>query len=370
MNENLIQLIFSSFSLYDLNTHFDRCKNKTITHARLNILSYDSIFKSMGKSKLTFAEENKELLQSIILPNNVLMSTSKNGSIRFWNIKSGIPIKTLKAEGRIFKSTILPNGNIIACLYDCKIQIWDSYREDFNRVIKIDGYRSFIEVLFLSNGDIVCNAEPGCLIILDSKDNYQCSRILDKRDDGYIDPLFNLSSKLFATKPVNTIKIYDIFNDYKSTIIQDVTMPSISVNNLLFFTFIDITILDINDNHKRIYCLKGHRDVILDLLFIEKDSLLLSGSLDGSIKVWDADSSYKCVKTISTEGYLIRKLLFLKCKYFAASATDNRIRIWDLVNFICIVALEHNFKLMHFELLEDDRILSYSFNGNILIWSY
>jgi WD40 repeat protein len=46
------------------------------------------------------------------------------------------------------------------------------------------------------------------------------------------------------------------------------------------------------------YCLhrlKGHNNDVSDLLYIDKAYLLLSGSYDYTIKVWDANNSFNCI---------------------------------------------------------------------------
>jgi hypothetical protein len=91
-NQNLIKLIFSSFALYDLQTQFHELKNKIINMTRFKILSYDKIFKSMGRSKVIFTEVDNRILPPAILPSGSLLSASRDGIIRFWDKDKGIYI--------------------------------------------------------------------------------------------------------------------------------------------------------------------------------------------------------------------------------------------------------------------------------------
>jgi WD40 repeat protein len=77
---------------------FDMIKNKIINQIRLNILSYEKIFKSMGRSKLIFVKENKSIIRPVMLPSGNLLTASKDKTIRFWDLKSGLIIKTLTSE--------------------------------------------------------------------------------------------------------------------------------------------------------------------------------------------------------------------------------------------------------------------------------
>jgi hypothetical protein len=90
-NENLIGLIFRSFTLYDLQAQFDKLKNKMINQIRLKTLSYDKMFKSMGRSKVIFTEVNEDMFPfaPVLLPNGNVLIASRDGSIRFWDSRSG-----------------------------------------------------------------------------------------------------------------------------------------------------------------------------------------------------------------------------------------------------------------------------------------
>jgi WD40 repeat protein len=236
-------------------------------------------------------------------------------------------------------------------------------------------FDTLYHLLFLSNGDVACiSAQIGCtnLIILSLKDDYQSNRILDNYEEPYIENVRNISNNLFyslSSEPT-ALKIYDICKDYRCVYtIEEEFYPSMVINNMLFITNKDIRILNINNEYKCLHCLDGHSEFVVHLLFIEKYRLLLSGSKDHTIKFWDANNNYCCIRTMDVDGSFM-EFLFAKNGYFAAVINDNEIRIWDSVSLKCINTLEHDYILTHVELLEDNRILSYSFDGNILIWNY
>jgi WD40 repeat protein len=370
-NENLLKLIFCSYTLYDLQTQSHILKNRIINKVRLNILNYDKIFKSMGRSKLIISEVNQVLVRAVILPNGNLLSASEDKTIRFWDMKRGLCIKNLTAKGEILRLAVLQNGIILAYLYDGTFQIWNDYGEGSTRVMENNCFKT--KPLFLSNGDVaVFSRQNDCfnLKILSFKDDYQSIRILGN-DEGYMVDVRNKTNNLFCFMSFEpeALKIYDICKDYRCVYaIEEVLIPTIVINNMLFITNNDIRILDIDNEYKCMHCLKGHSDFIKDLLFVEKSRLLLSGAKDG-IKVWDADNNYCCIRTVDTDG-VFGKFLFTKSGYFAATFDESKISIWDSVSFECINTLEHDFGLTYFEFLEDNRILSYAFEGNIFIWSY
>jgi WD40 repeat protein len=263
----------------------------------------------------------------------------------------------------------------MAYLYNGKVQVWNNYGEGLIRTIGVNGYIVLSEVLFLSNGDIVGIEDDysvsSSLIIFGMKDNYQSSKILVKNETGHEEVARHILNNLFYYLSLvpDKLQIYDIYNDYKCILtIEEELKPKILINNMLFITHFDIMILDIAKDCKCLYRLKGHIKSITDLLFIDKNQLLLSGSYDCTIKVWDANNNYNCMRTIGTSDYNLHKFSILKNGYFAkVFYGNNTIMIWDSINFKCVNTLDHDFCSNYIKLLEDNRVLSCSFHGNILI---
>jgi len=104
-------------------------------------------------------------------------------------------------------------------------------------------------------------------------------------------------------------------------------------------------VIKIWDTNKKILIkkLKGHIRPINTLLFInETDPLLISGSEDKTIKVWNLnilDEDESCIKTITTHS---KPVSFL-CKFgkgkFCSTGFDGVINIWKLKNFDCEISL-------------------------------
>jgi hypothetical protein len=116
-------------------------------------------------------------------------------------------------------------------LYNNKFQIWTNNGEGSSRVITVKDYNSFYQLLFLPNGDIACitgsNNDCVCLLIFYLEDNYERSRILDKREEGYADnSILNLSDNLFyfLSSESDVLKIYVINNDYKCVYMIEVEL--------------------------------------------------------------------------------------------------------------------------------------------------
>ncbi|KAH8600776.1 quinon protein alcohol dehydrogenase-like superfamily [Bisporella sp. PMI_857] len=82
--------------------------------------------------------------------------------------------------------------------------------------------------------------------------------------------------------------------------------------------------------------LGGHTDIVNTVKFLPNSSgVLLSGSVDKTVRVWKRSSSenYSCVQTISDHGSSINCLAVASgASIFATGSADSTIKIWSLDN--------------------------------------
>jgi WD40 repeat protein len=114
--------------------------------------------------------------------------------------------------------------------------------------------------------------------------------------------------------------------------------------------------------------LTGHSEYIYALLYLTNNNTLLSGSFDGTIKIWECNN-YLCIKTIFAHDEGVKCFAKLSNGYFASGSYDKKIKIWDIMNCQCIATLEgHDIGVITLLSLKDKRLVSGSFYGEIIIW--
>lgn len=93
-----------------------------------------------------------------------------------------------------------------------------------------------------------------------------------------------------------------------------------------------ITVLDLDLNGKRDF--KGHEISVFTLHYHPQMPILMSGSRDAKIKLWDTDHEYKLVGEIVGHMYAINHIEFSPDnQHFVTCSMDKSIKVWDANEF-------------------------------------
>jgi WD40 repeat protein len=341
-NQNLLKSIFESFHLVSIQHLITKIiKNKLITSKLLNILSYDKIFKSMGRDK-TILEGHEDSLKSLaLLPDGTLLSADYS-MLKFWNPVNGKCIGTVKEHIIIRCVILLPEWKLAISLSSgIKIRLAkDEYQ--CIRNINLEGCYDYFTLLLLNNRNLLCCVYKNTstnFMVLDSSNDYLCIKDFQAHSK-LTTQLANLSVSKFASVSYqDSINLWDIDNDYK----------------LL----------------KR---LDGHTDWVNALCFCAKDNVLLSGSYDNTIRFWDVET-YECLKILKTNYNGTSQIFLLPIRYFVFGTfysrpfRDDSFAIYDMRSYKCVNTLEgHEGMVICFLLLKDKRLVSGSQDESVIIW--
>jgi WD40 repeat protein len=346
-NQNILKLILSSFNLKHANQlSEERIHNKMLFKLiLLNLISYKSLFKSLGKTKIFFEAHDVNINSIAKLPDGNIISASNDKTLKIWNVKTFQCIKTLEGHTDSVSSVLVhSNENIISCSKNNELKFWNlEYSFKCIKTLYLDSkrYLGIIKLTCLVNGNLACstfehNNDNYYIIIFDKSIGYKCLKQLEDHT-AWISSIVNLAGGLFATGSYDqTVRVWDIKEDYKciKTLNYSEKAPAKEVNALL-------------------YC--------------EKERVLLSAYRNHNIKAWNVSDNFQCVRTITCQHSGIKNLLYLPGGLFAVN-TSNSITLFNLSNFECINTVEcqddENTELV---LLDDNRIASFSLN-NIILW--
>lgn len=86
--------------------------------------------------------------------------------------------------------------------------------------------------------------------------------------------------------------------------------------------------------------LKGHTDSVQDTAFDSSGKLLVSCSSDMSIKLWDFQQSFSCIKTMHGHDHNVSSVTFVpQGDFIVSSSRDKTIKIWEVATGYCIKTL-------------------------------
>jgi WD40 repeat protein len=83
------------------------------------------------------------------------------------------------------------------------------------------------------------------------------------------------------------------------------------------------------DDFKLIKEFKAHSNSVFALSYMPGNNLLISGSRDARLKVWDASNEYQQVEEVAAHLYAINHISFSPDgQYFATASMDKSIKVW------------------------------------------
>jgi len=121
--------------------------------------------------------------------------------------------------------------------------------------------------------------------------------------------------------------------------------------------------LDFN-NHT---ILSGHTDYVRTLKIL--DDILLSGSDDSTIKVWNITTG-ELIKTIQSHTDQVRSIDVLPTNTFISSSLDGTIKMWNLTDYSLLNTIYTNSSILNSVMLPNNNyIVSVTTDKKIKIWN-
>jgi WD40 repeat protein len=331
-NVNILWIIFQSFSLPKIKALSADITNPTLVKALLKILSFEKRLEKLAKVRKMLTGHKKRVNSLSTLSNGNIVSASDDCTLKIWDLKSLQCIFTIEDDCMINSVVALNDDMIAYCTYSSiKVQeIKDDYKSF--KHIDMGDRRAFNNLLLLPNGKLATYAEnkygPAVVLILDLENDYKIIKSFTYPFQVHC--IVNLPNNKFAIGTYYVIRIYDC------KILKEVKV------------------------------LNAHIDWVYSLVYIEKENVLISGSNDKTIKVWDM-SEYVCLRTMNGEVE-VKCLMSLPNGYFAAAYYDNTVKIWTTYDFECIHTFNlHKQVITSIMLVDDNKLVSASLEKNIIV---
>ena len=158
-----------------------------------------------------------------------------------------------------------------------------------------DNVLSVYSLLLLKDKRIASCSYDNTIMILDPSNDYHCEQVI-KRHNNYIISICELDDgTIVSCLEDNSITIgdYTIKNAHELEINKVIALP----NNRIASCSEDKTIKIWTYSNTPIKVLEGHNQGVKSLLFIKERDIMISGSEDGTLCLWNM-STYQCITVI------------------------------------------------------------------------
>ena len=344
----------------------------SISHDKM-ILIWD-IYNSFKRITTT---QTSAKLYSLTLSSNLLITGNENGSIQIWDINSIeiCFIKKLDQTSNEYSTKIFYRENYLLTGRSdgtFKIFMWKMNSYEMMKTTK--AHNSNITSLTNINDRnlFASGSAQGEIKIWDS--NFVCIQTLNDQTGSIIGLIYwQISNSLISSSGDLKLNIYKSREIQLSKTIyahnKSVQNIAILDKNLIATCSGDKTI-KIWNGSTLITTIIGHIDFVYSLEYFKQEKLLISGSRDTLIKVWDASNFNLKANLIGHNSSVISLALIENQTTLISGSCDHSIIIWNLTSFSltkslrqhtgCVNALNIQYKF--------NFLISGSSDKTILIW--
>ena len=266
------------------------------------------------------------------------ISCGSEGFVAEWNLESGEGTAILHAPASIFSICLIPERNLILLgLQNGEMVFVDTAKNEVIKRVQLHK-KSIFEIVLMPDGEhVIASSEDGAISLWDLTrlDHIHFQKVSTKSVRTMV--LDASQKRIFVGSSDNSIREFDL----GLTLKREWKAHNLSVfrlllqNDILYSTGRDahISRWDLNEHPSKLTAsVPAHKYAINDLIFNQDRSLLFSGSMDKSIKVWDP-KDLKLLKVINFEKHLchwngVNRLLWLEDSLLSCS-DDRKIMRWD-----------------------------------------
>ncbi len=263
--------------------------------------------------------------------------------IIIYDVKTGRVVSVLKGHsGKVNMICFSPDSKELASASDDNtVRIWDVYASDEIHLFK--GHTNNVKCLAYSpDGRRLLSGSDDCTVRIWDVYSNNAERIPFEQAEGVLWSCFSPDGKYVAAVSFmdNIIvwrtadgKIIHLFQAKKN-------MKKLAFhptdNNILVTADSTLCFWNLDTGLQLHTPLTGHHKFVKSIAFSRDGQCLVSGSLDGTVIIWDV-KNYKPIRTLSGFNGEINDVAFNPVDNSIATATgDGTIKIWDIQTGECI----------------------------------
>ncbi|KAI7868339.1 quinon protein alcohol dehydrogenase-like superfamily [Spinellus fusiger] len=328
---------------------------------------------------------------------NVLMTGSYDKTIRVWNMESGELVRTLHGHTRCVRSLQFDDAKLVTGAMDNTLKIWNWHTGQCIRTL--EGHTGGVTSLhfdsrILASGSTdhtirVWNFEAGeCCTLTGHTEWVNSVRIYDEctlvsgSDDATI-RIWNLTTRscvkvlrghvgqvqLALPSPKGFTHRFgaETAETHRMAVRRETRTPGAGRGLQGISSTVPGCATD-SPQQTPVPPMESAGEPPLPCSTLSDAPIIMSGSLDNTIKVWDMNTGV-CLRTLFGHVEGVWGLAFDKLRIVSCSH-DKTIRIWDTESGRCMYPLEGHSGPVTAVGLSDTKIVSASDDGDVIVWDY
>ncbi len=324
----------------------------------------------IGAKKIVEIKELEEIFCLIELKNGDIITGSNDSKIKIWDLKSKTCLSLLGHDDRVYSIIELNNGDVISGSKDKTIRVWNMKTRMCTSKLK-EQKAPIMCLIQLKNGHIASGCETGRIFIWDIEKKICIAKLHTNRStpkNSYL--LQAKTGELISVSFNNKISVWNMNTNTCSAEFETKWIKSFikSKNGLLLVatnggTIGKIDVLDVKTKSSSVAIIGPTFTCLLEL----KEGNLMTGSMDGSLKIFKIEN-FSCIVTLTGHEGNINCLTQLKNNQVLSGSTDSTVKLWDIRSQMCIGTFNQNCSIHQIKELKHGEIITRSKDNIIRVW--
>jgi WD40 repeat protein len=303
-----------------------------------------SVWSIVEFEEIAHLSEHKMIVMSLSISSDGsrIVSGSRDRTMRVWDGRTFDEVGVCEHEDEVNSVAFSPDGSLIASGTDgCTVWIWNA--GSLEKVICLAGHKDIVtSVAFLPDGTRIASASTDCTVRMwdartyDPLPGIQCSRSVGAIAISPDSTRLALGEYTSGTGGI--LHVFDIAT------LAEQAQVNISPGVALLWAIAfspggdliasgtasgDIQVWD-TSNMSNIATIRGHHGQVTSIAFSSDGSQIVSGSLDGTVRIQPVASSEEPLALIPGHDARVNQVVFSPDGSRLLSGSDDKtVRIWD-----------------------------------------